>query len=65
MYKTKNNKYITVIVTLSGILTTLSRNELKEADIEIDEVKVMKEILQTQFEYLIKKNKQHKFLTNK
>ena len=41
------NYYITVIVTISGILTVLSRNELKEIDIEIDEVKIMKEILQT------------------
>ena len=65
LYKTKNNKYNTVIVTVSGILTTLSRNELKEVDIVIDEVKIMEEILKTQFEYLININRKTKFLNNK
>ena len=65
LYKTKNNKNITVIVTVSGILTTLSRNELKEVDIEINEVKIMEEILRTQFEYLININRKIKFINTK
>ena len=62
LYKPTISRNITVVVTTCGIMTTLSREQLKEVGIMIDEVKLFRSIINFQFEYLMKKNKTHNFL---
>ena len=62
LYKPKISRNITVVVTTCGIMTTLSREQLKEVNLLIDETKMLRDFLNFQFEYLMRKNKQHNFL---
>ena len=65
LYQPILSRYIAVVVTSSGILARISREELKEVGIIFDEVKIMREILHFESDYLIKKNMKYNLLQNK
>ena len=65
LYQSILARYIAVVVTSSGILARISREELKEVGIILDEVKIMREILHFESDYLIKKNMKYNLLQNK
>ena len=65
LYQPVLAKYIAVVITSSGILARISREELKEVGIILDEVKIMREILHFESDYLIKKNMKYNLLKNK
>ena len=64
LYKPNVSRYIAVVVTSSCILAKTSRLELNEINISLDEVKLMKQILQFKNDYLMKKNIKFKLLQN-